>query len=74
MLRSSPTNRATIPTGHVIVNDYIEGCSKSGIYMPTGSRHYGLVNYCVVAHNTNINCGRGLLTSPAAVIISPSLP
>ena len=46
---------------HVIVNNYIEGCSKSGIYMPTGSRNYGPVNYCVVAHNTIVNCGRGLL-------------
>jgi len=45
---------------HVIVNNYIEGCSRAGIYMPTGARHYGPVNYCVVAHNTIVNCGRGL--------------
>ena len=45
---------------HVIVNNYIEGCSGAGIYMPTGARHYGPVNYCVVAHNTIVNCGRGL--------------
>lgn len=45
---------------HVIVNNYIEGCRGAGIYMPTGSRHYGPVNYCVVAHNTIVNCGRGL--------------
>ncbi len=45
---------------HVIVNNYIEGCRGRGIYMPAGSRHYGPVNYCVVAHNTIVNCGQGL--------------
>lgn len=47
-------------SGHVIVNNYIEGCKGAGIYMPTGARHYGPINYCVVAHNTIVNCGRGL--------------
>ncbi|MHC4406359.1 MAG: polysaccharide lyase 6 family protein [Planctomycetota bacterium] len=45
---------------HVIVNNYIEGSTGPGIYMPTGARHYGPVNYCVVAHNTIVNCARGL--------------
>lgn len=45
---------------HVIVNNYIEGCRGRGIYMPAGSRHYAPVNYCVVAHNTIVNCGQGM--------------
>ncbi|MFK5924354.1 MAG: polysaccharide lyase 6 family protein [Verrucomicrobiota bacterium] len=45
---------------HIIVNNYIEACRGRGIYMPAGSRHYAPVNYCVVAHNTIINCGQGI--------------
>ena len=44
-------------SGHVIVNNHIQDCSRDGIYLPNGARHYGPVNFCVVAHNTVINCG-----------------
>ncbi len=47
---------------HVIVNNYIEGSRRAGIYMPAAAgdaehTYYGPVNYCVVAHNTIVNCG-----------------
>ncbi len=45
---------------HLIVNNYMEGCRGRGIYMPAGSRHYSPVNFCVVAHNTMVNCGQGM--------------
>ena len=47
-------------SSHLIVNNYIEGCRGRGIYMPAGSRSYEPVNYCVVAHNTIVNCGQGM--------------
>ncbi|MCK5803145.1 MAG: polysaccharide lyase 6 family protein, partial [Lentisphaeria bacterium] len=45
-------------SGHIIVNNHIQDCSRDGIYLPSGARHYGPVNSCVIAHNTIINCGR----------------
>jgi poly(beta-D-mannuronate) lyase len=47
-------------SSHLIVTNYVEGCRGRGIYMPAGSRHYEPVNYCVVAHNTIVNCGQGM--------------
>jgi len=44
-------------SGHVIVNNHIQDCSRDGIYLPNGARHYGPVNFCVIAHNTIVNCG-----------------
>jgi len=48
---------------HTIVGNYIEGCRRAGIYMPTAAGlgelgYYGPVNYCVVAHNTIVNAGK----------------
>jgi hypothetical protein len=45
-------------SSHLIVNNVIQDCAGDGIYLPSGARHYGPVNFCVVAHNTIVNCGR----------------